>query len=73
MRARPRLLPALAAVTAMLLVVPGGPVVAQSIEQAREEWRRGRFETVPGDEEDFIPLPEDQTKARRAEGGVHYP
>ncbi|CTQ33174.1 pirin family protein [Jannaschia rubra] len=45
----------------------------ERIEQAREEWRRGRFETVPGDEEDFIPLPEDQTKARRAEGGVHYP
>lgn len=30
----------------------------ERIEQAQEEWRRGRFETVPGDEADFIPLPE---------------
>lgn len=28
------------------------------IEQAKEEWRTGRFDIVPGDEEDFIPLPE---------------
>ena len=46
---------------------------AERIEQAKEEWRRGRFETVPGDESDFIPLPEDATRARRAVGGVHYP
>ncbi len=45
----------------------------ERIEQAKEEWRRGRFETVPGDEVEFIPLPEDGTKSRRAEGGVHYP
>ena len=45
----------------------------ERIEQAREEWARGRFETVPGDEADFIPLPEGPGKARRAEGGVHYP
>ena len=45
----------------------------ERIEQAKEEWRRGRFETVPGDEEDFIPLPEDDRKVMRAEGGVHYP
>ncbi len=29
----------------------------ERIEQAREEWRQGRFQTVPGDEADFIPLP----------------
>ena len=45
----------------------------ERIEQAKEEWRRGRFETVPGDEAEFIPLPENAGKARRAEGGVHYP
>jgi redox-sensitive bicupin YhaK (pirin superfamily) len=27
------------------------------IEQAKEEWRTGRFDIVPGDEEEFIPLP----------------
>ena len=30
----------------------------ERIEQAQEEWRRGRFDTVPGDEEEFIPLPD---------------
>ena len=45
----------------------------ERIEQAKEEWRLGRFNTVPGDEEEFIPLPENAGKARRAEGGVHYP
>mgnify|MGYP006279637325 FL=1 len=29
----------------------------ERIEQAKEEWANGLFETVPGDEEDFIPLP----------------
>ncbi len=28
------------------------------IEQAKEDWRAGRFPTVPGDETEFIPLPE---------------
>jgi redox-sensitive bicupin YhaK (pirin superfamily) len=28
------------------------------IEQAREEWARGAFDTVPGDEQDFLPAPE---------------
>jgi hypothetical protein len=28
------------------------------IEAAKEDWRRGRFGIVPGDEKDFIPLPE---------------
>jgi len=45
----------------------------ERIEQAQEEWRRGRFDTVPGDEADFIPLPETNTKPRRALGGVFYP
>ncbi|WP_346898297.1 pirin family protein [uncultured Roseibium sp.] len=30
----------------------------ERIEQAKEDWRQGRFDTVPGDEKDFIPLPE---------------
>jgi redox-sensitive bicupin YhaK (pirin superfamily) len=29
----------------------------EKIEQAKEEWRSGRFDIVPGDEEEFIPLP----------------
>lgn len=33
----------------------------ERIDQAKEEWRRGRFETVPGDEAEFIPLPEKTT------------
>ena len=41
----------------------------ERIEQAKEEWRRGRFDTVPGDEEEFIPLPEHAGKPRRAVGG----
>ena len=43
------------------------------IEQAKEEWAQGRFDTVPGDEAEFIPLPEGQEKPRRATGGVFYP
>lgn len=45
----------------------------ERIEQAKEEWRRGRFDTVPGDEADFIPLPKTNSKPRRALGGVFYP
>ena len=45
----------------------------ERIEQAKEEWRRGRFETVPGDEEEFIPLPKSAREVMRAEGGVRYP
>ena len=30
----------------------------ERIEQAKEEWRTARFDTVPGDVEEFIPLPE---------------
>ncbi len=29
----------------------------ERIDEAKEEWRKGRFDTVPGDEEEFIPLP----------------
>jgi redox-sensitive bicupin YhaK (pirin superfamily) len=45
----------------------------ERIEQAKEEWARGRFDTVPGDAEEFIPLPQTQDKPRRATGGVYYP
>ena len=45
----------------------------ERIEQAREEWSRGRFDTVPGDEAEFIPLPEGPREARRAVGDVAYP
>ncbi|MEQ8410934.1 MAG: pirin family protein [Erythrobacter sp.] len=30
----------------------------ERIEQAKEDWREGRFPAVPGDEEEFIPLPD---------------
>ncbi|MEA2934711.1 MAG: hypothetical protein QOD74_1357, partial [Variibacter sp.] len=29
----------------------------ERIEQAKAEWKTGRFDTVPGDAEEFIPLP----------------
>lgn len=29
----------------------------ERIDKAKEEWRTGRFDIVPGDEEEFIPLP----------------
>jgi redox-sensitive bicupin YhaK (pirin superfamily) len=29
----------------------------ERIEMAKEEWKRGRFDIVPGDEKEFIPLP----------------
>ncbi|MGF1476819.1 MAG: pirin family protein [Geminicoccaceae bacterium] len=45
----------------------------ERIEAAKEEWARGRFDTVPGDEAEFIPLPKSFGPPRRAEGGVHYP
>jgi len=45
----------------------------ERIEQAKEEWAQGRFDTVPGDVEEFIPLPETRDKPRRATGGVFYP
>ena len=30
----------------------------ERIEQAKDEWKTGRFDIVPGDEQEFIPLPE---------------
>jgi redox-sensitive bicupin YhaK (pirin superfamily) len=44
----------------------------ERIAQAREEWARGRFDTVPGDKADFIPLPEGPDKPRRAVGGRDF-
>ena len=29
----------------------------EKIEAAKEDWKRGRFDIVPGDEKEFIPLP----------------
>jgi redox-sensitive bicupin YhaK (pirin superfamily) len=30
----------------------------ERIERAKDDWRSGRFGKVPGDEKEFIPLPE---------------
>ncbi|REJ85863.1 MAG: pirin family protein [Acidobacteria bacterium] len=35
------------------------------IEQAKNDWKLGRFAKVPGDSEEFIPLPEDDARLRR--------
>jgi redox-sensitive bicupin YhaK (pirin superfamily) len=40
----------------------------ERIEQAKEDWRAGRFGLVPGDEEEFIPLPVEPVR-----GGVQSP
>ncbi|SFV38477.1 pirin family protein [Hyphomicrobium facile] len=32
----------------------------ERIDSAKEDWRQGRFEIVPGDETEFIPLPENR-------------
>ena len=32
----------------------------ERIDSAKEDWRQGRFAIVPGDETEFIPLPEDR-------------
>jgi hypothetical protein len=42
---------------------------AERLEQARSDWRQGKFAAVPGDDE-FIPLPPDPPSAA---GQVHYP
>jgi redox-sensitive bicupin YhaK (pirin superfamily) len=39
----------------------------ERIEQAKADWKAGRFGTVPGDEAEFIPLPEGRVTLR-AEG-----
>jgi redox-sensitive bicupin YhaK (pirin superfamily) len=57
---------------ALVMVVGGAPLMGERhiwwnfvssskirIEQAKEDWREGRFTKVVGDEEDFIPLPEE--------------
>ena len=36
----------------------GRQLLAFVIEQARADWRAGRFELPPGDDEEWIPLPE---------------
>ncbi|MCK8785788.1 pirin family protein [Roseomonas sp. NAR14] len=35
----------------------------ERIEQAKADWKAGRFGTVPGDDKEFIPLPEIRVKA----------
>jgi redox-sensitive bicupin YhaK (pirin superfamily) len=45
----------------------------ERIEAAKEEWANGRFDTVPGDEAEFIPLPAKRDAPQRATGGVFYP
>jgi hypothetical protein len=45
----------------------------ERIAAAKEEWARGRFDTVPGDEAEFIPLPDRKDEPLRAQGGVLYP
>ncbi len=45
----------------------------ERIAAAKEEWAKGRFDTVPGDEAEFIPLPEKNGAPQRAMGGVLYP
>ena len=30
----------------------------ERIEQAKEDWRAGRFGVIPGDDREFIPLPD---------------
>ena len=54
----------------------------ERIEAAKEEWARGRFDTVPGDEAEFIPLPDGRTTRsapraacitrKRASAGRHW-
>ncbi|MBC7801255.1 MAG: pirin family protein [Gemmatimonadaceae bacterium] len=45
----------------------------ERIAAAKEEWAAGRFDTVPGDESEFIPLPDKSDAPQRATGGVFYP
>lgn len=42
----------------------------ERIELAKEEWAKGRFDTVPGDEHEFIPLPPSLNAPQRATGGA---
>ncbi len=45
----------------------------ERIEQAKDDWRMGRFDPVPGDDAEFIPLPDNTKRVQRAVGGVAYP
>lgn len=36
----------------------------ERIEQAKQDWKEGRFPTVPGDEQEFVPLPPDTERIR---------
>lgn len=45
----------------------------ERIEQAKEDWKSRRFEPVPGDEAEFIPLPHNTRQMQKAVGGVAYP
>ncbi|WP_245214254.1 pirin family protein [Pararoseomonas indoligenes] len=36
----------------------------ERIEQAKDDWREGRFGTVPGDDKEFIPLPVERVRAQ---------
>ena len=40
----------------------------ERIEQAKADWKEGRFGKVAGDETEFIPLPEERMRVRAAEG-----
>jgi redox-sensitive bicupin YhaK (pirin superfamily) len=39
----------------------------ERIEQAKADWKAGRFPSIPGDSEEFIPLPEEKNTV------AHYP
>ena len=32
----------------------------ERIERAKQEWKDGQFGTIPGDDQEFIPLPENR-------------
>jgi redox-sensitive bicupin YhaK (pirin superfamily) len=34
----------------------------ERIEQAKEDWKQGRIELPPNDNQEFVPLPEDKTR-----------
>lgn len=40
----------------------------ERIEAAKRAWREGRFEAVPGDEEEFIPLPSERPPSEASPG-----
>ena len=44
----------------------------ERIEQAKADWKAGRFGTVPGDAEEFIPLPDADKVASRGGGRYGY-